>query len=104
MATKFLKGPERAWDTLFETLHMDADSSMLDAALRRDIQNALNKVEYIEPPVSTKLKTVLVVNEKQKRWLLEFLGVDAKWFRDNDRPPGENYPQQLIDQLTGGGK
>lgn len=71
MATKYLRGPENAWDTLLETLNLDAESHMFDKKIRADIRRALSHVEYMEAPPH--VVKVLFLTRRQKNLLVELL-------------------------------
>jgi hypothetical protein len=43
--------PQDAWNTLYETLQMDADSSVCDHDLRKSISNALDQVSEFNSDV-----------------------------------------------------
>lgn len=42
------KAPSWAWDTIFETLQMDMESSSCESSLREEIREAFSELEYHE--------------------------------------------------------
>ena len=44
----FLVMPEWAYDTIMETLHMDAESSSFEPELRKDIKKALDAIKELQ--------------------------------------------------------
>lgn len=113
MATKYLKGPAAAWDLLFETLNLDAQSSALDKDLRKRIEKSLNQVEYMDVPKGSPLLTVpkrskvllvpqhntgIVLTPQEKRYLVEFLGPDITLYTETKVTP--NVPQNILKKLV----
>ncbi len=44
----YLVMPEWAYDTLMETLHIDAESSSFEPELRKEIRKALNAIKELQ--------------------------------------------------------
>ncbi len=61
-----LKMPQQAYDTLFETLHMDTQSHHIDLSLRSEIDQALAQVTMIDSQTGD----LPILSEGQKRWIV----------------------------------
>lgn len=115
--SKYLKGPDWAWDTLFETLNLDAESSAFSEEIRADLRRALNKVGYLDVPpkgsvvvvphgyrtlVVPPSDTTLSLTPKERRYLTELLGPEIQFYTENKLAP--NVPQDILKKMVGARK
>ncbi len=48
----YIRLPEESWNTLWESLEIDARSTAVAPELRRELREALDQVEYVADPPS----------------------------------------------------
>jgi hypothetical protein len=56
MGRRYYGAPEGAWNTVMETLEMDAQSSAFDEDLRKEIGRAYDKLEEVTPDPVQQIK------------------------------------------------